>query len=346
VRAFEHDEVTSFAEVRRKMRRGAVLIAGGTDLVPLMRDGLVTPRVVVDLKPIRGGAGIRASRAGAAVGALALVADVAAHAGVKRWYPALAVACEAVGTTQIRNMATLGGNLCQRVRCWYFRQNVPCHKTGGRGCPAVDGLNEYLAIFGDEGGGGPCHAPHPSDPAVALAALDAVIHVRPGRSGIPGLAPGVSPARRSRAGRRADPARKRGDPGAIRLSIADLYRTAHRRRDSETILRSGDVIERITVAAKFAGARQVYLKATQRAEWDFALVSVCVVWPKGKGAAPRVVVGGVAPAPWEVPVAEAGRGKIWAERVADAAVATAKPLSQNGFKVDLARNLIREALTA
>jgi xanthine dehydrogenase YagS FAD-binding subunit len=318
MQSFEHDEVTRFADVRRKMRRGAVLIAGGTDLVPLMRDGLVTPRVVVDLKPIRGGAGIRASRSGAAVGALALVADVAAHAGVKRWFPALAAACDAVGTTQIRNMATIGGNLCQRIRCWYFRQNVPCHKTGGRGCPAVDGLNEYLAIFGN--GGGPCHAPHPSDPAVALAALDARVHVRS-----------------------TDPARK---PGVRPISIAELYRLAHRRRDSETVLRPGDVIERVTLPTAFAGARQVYLKATQRAEWDFALVSVAVAWPRGKCAAPNVVLGGVAPAPWEVPIGEPGSGKAWAERVAGSAVAAAKPLSQNGFKVELARNLITEALMA
>ena len=284
---FEHDEVTSFAEVRRKVGRRDVLIAGGTDLVPLMRDGLVTPRTVVDLKTVRGGAGIRASRAGGAVGALALVADVAAHAGVRRCYPALATACDAVGTTQIRNMATLGGNLCQRIRCWYFRQRVPCHKTGGRGCPAVDGLNEYLGVFGD----GPCHAPHPSDPAVALAALDARVQVR---WADPGRARGVGP-----------------------MSIADLYSTAHQRRDSETVLHPGDVIERISVPGKYAGARQVYLKATQRAEWDFALVSVAVVWPKGRGATPRVVLGGVAPA---------------------------EPMSQNAYKVELARNLLREAL--
>src|SRR6185295_4413391 len=119
---FQHDEVTRFADVRRKVGRRDVLIAGGTDLVPLMRDGLVTPRTVVDLKTVRGGAGIRASRSGGAGGALALVADVAAHAGIRRWYPALATACDAVGTTQLRNMATLGGNLCQRIRCWYFRQ--------------------------------------------------------------------------------------------------------------------------------------------------------------------------------------------------------------------------------
>ena len=307
---FEHDEVTRFADVRRKVGRRDVLIAGGTDLVPLMRDGLIVPRTVVDLKTVRNGAAIRASRAGAAFGALALVADVAAHAGVRRAFPALAAACDAVGTPQIRNMATLGGNLCQRIRCWYFRQNVPCHKTGGRGCPAVAGLNEYLAIFGN----GPCHAPHPSDPAVALAALDATIHVRLGRS------------------------------GTVRLSIFDLYRSAARRRDSETVLRPGDVIERITVPGKYAAARQVYLKATQRAEWDFALVSVAVVWPKGRHTMPRVVLGGVAPRPWEVVVGEPGKGKGWAQRVAEAAVAAAHPLSQNTYKVELARNLIAEAL--
>jgi len=337
---FQHDEVTRFADVRRKVGRRDVLIAGGTDLVPLMRDGLVTPRTVVNLKTIRNGATIRASRTGATFGALALVADIAAHAGVRRAFPSLAAACDAVGTPQIRNMATLGGNLCQRIRCWYFRQNVPCHKTGSRGCPAVEGLNEYLGILG----GGPCHAPHPSDPAVALAALDATIVVRLGR--FPGLAPGVSKSIRSRAGRRTDPARKRGDPGTIRLSISDLYATAHRRGDSETILRPGDVIEQIRLPSRYAGARQIYVKATQRAEWDFALVSVAVVWPRGRGSKPRVVLGGVAPQPWEVEIRDAGKGKAWAQRVAEAAIGAARPLSQNAYKVDLARNLIAEALVS
>ena len=310
MQSFEHDEVTRFADVRRKVGRRDVLIAGGTDLVPLMREGLVAPRTVVNLKTVRGGAGIRVAKSGAVLGALALVADIAEHAGVRRSFAALAAACDAVGTPQIRNMATIGGNLCQRIRCWYFRQHVPCHKTGGRGCPAVEGLNEYLGILG----GGPCHAPHPSDPAVALAALDARIHVRLGRS------------------------------GTIRLSIADLYRTAAKRRDAETVLKPGDVIERISVPGKYAGAGQVYLKATQRAEWDFALVSVAVVWPKASGSTPRVVLGGVAPQPWQIEIRETGKGKGWAQRVAAAAVAGAHPLSQNGYKVELARKLIAEAL--
>jgi len=128
------------------------------------------------------------------------------------------------------------------------------------------------------------------------------------------------------------------------ISIPDLYAPASKRRDSETILRPGDVIERITVPSKYAGARQIYLKATQRAEWDFALVSVAVVWPKGRGSMPRVVLGGVAPRPWEVEVGESGKGKAWAQRVAEAAVGAARPLSQNSYKVTLARNLIAEAL--
>lgn len=139
----------------------------------------------------------------------------------------------------------------------------------------------------------------------------------------------------------ADPGRK---PGVAPISIADLYSAAHQRRDSETILRPGDVIERIDVPGRYAGARQVYLKATQRAEWDFALVSVAVVWPKGRGSIPRVVLGGVAPQPWEVEIRESGKGKAWAQRVAEAAVAAARPLSQNAYKVELARNLIAEAL--
>ncbi|MGH7568773.1 MAG: FAD binding domain-containing protein [Gemmatimonadales bacterium] len=309
--AFAHLEARSFREVARLARRGDVMIAGGTDLVPLMRDGLVTPRAVVDLKTIRGAGKIRAGKTGAALGPLALLADIAEHPGVRRWFPALAQACLAVGTTQIRNMATLGGNLCQRNRCWYFRQNVPCHKTGGRGCPAVDGLNEYLSILG----GGPCHAPHPSDPAVALAALDARVHVR------------------FASGR------------AARLSIADLYRDAAKRRDAETVLGPGDVIERISLPAKYAGARQRFLKTAQREMWDFALVSVGVVRPRGRTPIPRLVLGGVAPRPWEIEIREAGSGRQWAARMAAASLAEAKALSQNAYKVELARNLIVAALT-
>src|SRR5574341_1701724 len=211
---FEHCDVKRFGDVARLVGPRDVLIAGGTDLLPLMRDGLATPRTVVNLKTIRGGDAITVGRRGAAFGALALVADIAAHPGVRRAYPALAEACRVVGSQQIRNMATLGGNLCQRIRCWYFRQHVSCHKTGGEGCPAVTGLNEYLSIFGD----GPCHAPHPSDPAVALTALEARVYVR---------------AR--------DPARA----GAVLrgLALGRLYARAASRRDAETLLTPGQVIE-------------------------------------------------------------------------------------------------------
>lgn len=310
MQAFEHIDATRFQDVRRLVGRRDMLIAGGTDLVPLMRDGLAAPRTLVNLKTVPGAARIRAGRDGATLGALALLTDIAADARVVRWYPALATSCLVVGSAQIRNMATLGGNLCQRVRCWYFRQHVPCHKTGGRGCPAVAGLNEYLAIFGN----GPCHAPHPSDPAVALAALDARVHVR------------------RKAGRTA------------RLSIGDLYATAAARRDAETVLKPGDVIERVSIPARFAGTRQVYLKTAQREMFDFALVSVAVVWPRGRVAVPRIVVGGVAPRPWEVHVPQAGSGMRWAQGVADGAVRDARPLSQNAYKIDIARNLIRAAL--
>lgn len=310
MQSFEHVVAKRFQDVRRLVGPRAMLIAGGTDLLPLMRDGLAAPRIVVDLKPVRGGAALRAASSGATIGALALVADVAADRRIQRWFPALAEACVVVGSAQIRNLATMGGNLCQRIRCWYFRQRVPCHKTGGTGCPAESRLNEQLAVFG----GGPCHAPHPSDPAVALAALDARIHVR------------------RRSGR------------AVRLSIAELYATAAKRRDAETILGAGDVIEKIALPGACAGVRQVYLKTAQREMFDFALVSVCVVQPKKRGSAPRIALGGVAPRPWEVKVRAAGKGKVWIDRVVDAAVRDAAPLSQNAYKVEIARNLIRDAL--
>ena len=133
-------------------------------------------------------------------------------------------------------------------------------------------------------------------------------------------------------------------PEVISLPIAELYARAATRRDAETILRPGDVIESIAIPARYAGARQAYLKTAQREMFDFALVSVCVVWPKRGAAAPRIVLGGVAPAPYEVTVRESGKGKRWAAAVAQAAVADAKPMTQNGYKVEIARNLIRDAL--
>lgn len=299
----------------------ALPVAGGTDLVPLVQERLVQPRLLVDVRRVPGGADVVAtSQKGASIGAMATLAELAVHPALKRLYPAFSKACSQVGTAQIRNVATLGGNLCQRPRCWYYRSGVRCWKSGGDSCPAREGMNEYLAILD----GGRCWAPHPSDPAVALAALDAQIVVR---------------------------RRKKEDPVALRAE--DFYANSATRPDREVALEVGDIIEKVVLPPRFAGGRQTYLKVTQRQAWDFALVSVAVVWPK-RTRRPSIVLGGVATKPWRIDpealpptprrTARPQAFELWTVHVADQALKGARPLSQNGYKVDMAKALVRRAL--
>lgn len=297
-----------------------MVLAGGTDLVGLVRDGLARPEQLVDVKRIPGGRDVVVSRArGARIGALARLGTIAAHRALRRLYPALAESSQLVGTPQIRNVATLGGNLCQRPRCWYYRSAIPCWKSGAAACPAERGMNEYLAVLG----GGPCWAVHPSDLAVALLALDARVIVR------------------------------RADGSTLELSIDELYVLPAERVELETILEPGEVIERVTVPPRFAAARQLFVKVMQRQAWDFALASAAVVWPR-RSRRPRVALGGLAPRPWLVdpdrlppaprPQAKSERKALWAARAADAALRGARPLAHNGYKVKLAKAVVRRAL--
>lgn len=299
-----------------------MVLAGGTDLIPLVQDGLARPSSLVFIGEIPGADAISVTqRGGARIGAAARLAEIAAHSGIRRLYPALAQACRSVGTLQIRNVATLGGNLCQKPRCWYYRSGVPCLKSGAATCPAQRGLNEMLAVLG----GGPCWAVHPSDPAVALLALDARVTIR------------------------------RPDGSIRESSLDDFFLLPAERVDRETRLALGEIVERITVPPRYAGTRQLYLKVTQRAAWDFALVSVAVVWER-RSAKPRIALGGVAPRPWlvepskipQLPKDEkAGAARamqLWSIRVADQALRGARALSHNGYKIELAKNLILRAL--
>ncbi len=320
MQSFQLVSAHSFTEVVDLLGSDSVVLAGGTDLIPLMRERIVLPRLIVDVNKVSGAGEVVVHQDGAAeLGAVVRLSDVTNHPGVRRHYPALAQACAQVGTHQIRNVATLGGNLCQRPRCWYYRSGVPCWKSGGESCPAREGLNEYLAILA----GGPCWAPHPSDPAVALVALGAEVAVR-GRNGNTRIVP-----------------------------VNDLFVLPSDRMDRETCLEPHEVIEQIRLPSQLAGTRQAFHKVMQRQAWDFALVSIAVVWPK-RGRQPRVVLGGVAPTPWAVdpgaiPAAPRRNARArtidqWARHVAEQALQGARPLSQNGYKVDLAKNVIRKVL--
>lgn len=293
---------------------GNVPIGGGTDLLVTIEEHLANPAAVIDVRDLAESQGIVASVDGALrIGGAVRLADVAAHALVRARYPALAMACEQVGTPAIREMATLGGNLCQRPRCWYFRRNIPCHKNGGDSCPAREGENQYLAIVE----GGPCYVVHPSDPAVALVALEAIIEVA-------------------------------GPRGRRDVAASDFFVLPRDRMDRETVLADGELVLGIRLSAEAAGGVQRYTKLMQREAWDFALVSLAAV--RRADGEVRLVLGGVSPRPYRIYNSveeEAASGGLDEELIAvlaERALLDAEPLSKNGYKLELAASLLRDAI--
>lgn len=302
-------------------------LAGGTDLVAMMKDGLVEPEKLVNLKTIPGLDGIALRSDGWHIGALTTLAALGAHPGwgAEDAMAGLVAAVEGAASPQLRHMATLGGNLVQRPRCWYFRnREIPCWRKGGRRCFAFRGENKVHSIFG----GGPCYAVHPSDPAVALLALDAAVLV-------------VGPRDRRE------------------VSLEAFYQLPVRDRQYEdgyhpvTILAANELIAEVVIPRPERGARSVYVKATERGAWDFALVSVAISIVRSGTVVEkaRIAMGGVAPIPWRAGEAEAALANqtITAEvieQVAAAAVAGARPLQQNAYKVDLVKGVVRQALAA
>ena len=313
---FRYSAATSIDDAARQLLQvGSMSLGGGTDLLVTIEEGIARPDVLVDVRGVEGGESIEGTAdGGVRIGAMARLADVAIHSVIRSRFPVLAKACDAVATPTLRNMATLGGNLCQRPRCWYFRRGIPCYKNGGSDCPAVDGENQYLAIVD----GGPCYIVHPSDPAVALTALDAVVEVS------------------SAAGRR-------------RIPISEFYVLPAEQLEGETVLTPGELITALIISGESAGGIQHYHKLMQRGAWDFALASIAAC--KRENGDVRLVLGGVAPRPWRVnssveeDVSSGGLDDDTIATLAERALYDAKPLSNNGYKVDLAASLLRQAMT-
>jgi xanthine dehydrogenase YagS FAD-binding subunit len=295
-------------------RDATVALGGGTDLLVTMREGLVRPGTVVDLRGLPDSAAITGREDGSLrLGAAATIAAIAADDRVKARFAVLAEACESVGSPALRNMGTIGGNLGQRPRCWYFRSGIPCLKSTGNDCPAREGENTHHVIFG----GGPCYAVHPSDPAVALTALEATVLVS-------------------------------GPGGDRSVAVSDFFVLPDPDPKRETVLERGEFISAIDIPARSSGGRQRYTKVLQRGAWDFALASIAVV--RREDGAVRMVFGGVAPIPWPVnpsveeDVASAPLAADDIEVLAERALYDAQPLSRNGYKVSLCRALLRDAI--
>jgi xanthine dehydrogenase YagS FAD-binding subunit len=305
------------ASVAATAQQGASVrfLAGGTTLVDLMKLGVEHPDRVVDINrlglddieeeadgSLRIGAGVRNS-------------DLAHHPLVRSRYPALSEAILSGASTQLRNAATTAGNLLQRTRCVYFRNTAtPCNKREpGSGCPAITGANRMLAVLGTSDA---CIATNPSDMAVAMLAYDATVHIR-----------GVS--------------------GQRRVALKDFYLLPQDRPDLENVLEPGDLITHVTLPPALKDERAHYLKLRDRASYEFALVSAAAaaVVTNGKIASARFALGGVGTQPWRVPQAEQALigqspGEASFRRAADLALAGAKPQSENGFKIELAKRCI------
>lgn len=298
---------------------GAKYIAGGTDLMQLMKDDVEAPGILVDLEPVLS-AGIEASPDGLTLHGMARMSDVAAHPAVRERWPVISEALLLSASPQVRNMGTMGGNLLQRTRCGYFRDTgFACNKRlPGSGCPAIAGENRMLAILG---GSEHCIATHPSDLAVALVALDATLTLR---------APG----------------------GHTRqVPLADFHRLPGDAPQMETILAPGELIESIQVPASAAARRSTYLKVRDRQSFEFALVSAAVALEvaDGKVLDARVAAGGVGTKPWRLrEVEDALRGKPLGPDALREAAGTAgqgaHPAGQNSFKLILLRRTVLRAL--
>jgi len=294
-------------------------IAGGQDLLTTMKDYTSRPARVVNLKHIRGLNNITLNARGLTIGALVTLTELEEHGGVRKSFPGLSEAAHSIATPQIRNLGTVGGNLCQRPRCWYFRlEEVNCLKKGGSECYAATGENKYNAIIA----GGPSYIVHPSDLAPMLVALGASVTVA-----------GAS---------------------AKRVIPLDKFFTLPSEGNirRENVLRNEEIITEIFVPASPLAARSTYLKFKERESLDFALASAAVavrLAPDQTVREARIVLGGVAPIPWRVPNAEkflVGKNlkpDVLAE-AAKIALADAKPLEKNAYKVPLAQTLVRRAL--
>ena len=295
-------------------------VAGGTTLIDLMKLNVEQPARLVDINRLPLDKIEPTPVGGLKIGATVRNADLAHDPRVQRDYAVLSQALLQGASAQLRNMATTAGNLLQRTRCMYFRDtNMPCNKRQpGSGCSAIGGENRSLAVLGTSDH---CIATNPSDMCVAMAALEATVHVK-------------------------------GPKGERDIPFVDFHLLPGDTPDRETVLEPGDLVTYVTLPPPIAGSKQLYLKLRDRASYEFALASAAVVINVERGTITRarVALGGVGTKPWRSPEAEAaltGQAASAAQfrKAGEAALQNAKPQSQNAFKIELAKRCLAHALT-
>jgi xanthine dehydrogenase YagS FAD-binding subunit len=311
------DQVTSLLA---QEKAGFALMAGGTDLLDEIKSTVISPDVVIDLQSIPDLTHIKTDKKHIVIGAMTTVADLAESQIIRDNFPVLVEAALSLASPQLRNVGTVGGNLCQRPRCWYYRDpDTICRKKGGSLCYALRGRNRYHAIFG----GGICSIVHPSDLAPALISLDAEVTIN-------------------------GPTGKKNN-----LKLEDFFTLPQNNVRKENVLEMNQVLSEIRIPLPKNGSKSTYYKFKERGTWDFAVVSAAIngVLSGGVFQELKIVCGGLAPIPWRLKQAEDFiRGKKLTEenirQGAKQALADARPLEENAYKMDLVEAVLVTAISS
>src|SRR5579884_2591785 len=317
MKTFSNANPKTVADAVKLLGKGnAAVVGGGSDLLGMVKERLITPDVLVNLKSIQGLDRIAEQGGELRIGGLTTLAEIADHPLIRSRYAVLAEAASVVGTPQIRNAGTIAGNICQRPWCWSFRNGFPCYKNGGKTCFSITGENEFHAIFG----GGPSFIVHPSETAPALVALDAKFRIA-------------------------------GPKGERTLPAAEFFALPKANPSKENVLAHDEVLVEIQLPAAAKNLKSTYHKELDRESWTHAIVSVAVALEMDKDTCrkARVVLGGVAPIPWRVPKVEAllAGQKITPELAAKAgetAIEGAQPLAKNKYKLPLTRAVVKRTV--
>jgi xanthine dehydrogenase YagS FAD-binding subunit len=316
VNARDAKHAVALSQQARRDGQVAAFNGGGSDLLGMVKERIVSPDVLVNLRSVKDLDQVSSSRGKVSIGGLITLDELSRNALIRRDFAVLAEAAESIATPQIRNFGTLAGNVCQRPWCWYFRNGFPCYKAGGNQCFSVTGENRFHAILG----GGPSFIVHPSDTAPALLALDAIFRVE-------------------------------GPAGERFVPASNFFSLPQRTPERENILADDEVLTGVELSTPRPGTRSMYHKVMDREAWTHAVLSAAIVLEMDKNIcrSARIVLGGVAPIPWRVPAAESLLiGKTitpeLAAQAAETALAGANPLRDNAYKVPLAKTIVRRTI--